>query len=200
MDEEFLSNCKDWCHRSWKFEDDKGTLSIQSPVAYGTLLVKILVRNNGTDLAQAAKIIDGCKLIKAGPRPGAAFDNTPPLSLSTFEGLSENATGVLELTARTLNGLPPINVTNPCAVEKELNAAGIRQGSYSKPAGVNLTAATNVALEAISNYQKTSAFFSLGNGWKRFTTVGLFGSDYVARAYVVAHGQESERLTESLYT
>jgi hypothetical protein len=179
--------------------EDKGTLCIQSPVAYGSLLVRILVRNNSTDLAQAVKIINGCKLIEAGPRPRAAFDKTPPLSLATFEGLPENATGVLELTARTLNGLPPINVTNPRAVDKELNVAGIHQGSYSKPTGVNLTAATNVALEAIANYEKTSAFFSLGNGWKRFTTVGLFGSDYVARAYVVAQGQLSERITESLY-
>jgi hypothetical protein len=178
---------------------DEAVLTIESPVAYGSVLIRILVRNNGTDLAQAQKIIEGCNLTKAGVPPRQTKEKIPPLTLATFSNLSNDATGVLQLTARTLRGSPPINVTNPEAIIKELNNAGISNGSYHTPAGVNLTAASDVALAALSTYAKTSSLKSLGNGWGVFSQSGLFSSDFIARAYVVTEGGESEVASESLY-
>lgn len=80
-----------------------------------------------------------------------------------------------------------------------MKTAGISEGSYHTPAGTNLTAATDAGLAALSAYAETSAFQWLGNGWVMFSHSGLFGSDYVARAYTVAEGGESEVTSESLY-
>jgi hypothetical protein len=90
-------------------------------------------------------------------------------------------------------------VTDPGAIIKELETAGISNGSYHARAGVNLTAASDVGLAALAAYAKTSAFQPQGNGWGIFTKSGLFGSDYIARAYVVTEGAESEMPSESIY-
>jgi hypothetical protein len=131
--------------------------------------------------------------------PRQTKEEIPPLTLATFANISNDPVGILELTARTLNGSPPINVTDPAAVVRELKIAGISEGSYNTPASVNLTAAANAGLAALSAYAKTSAFQSMGNGWVMFSQTGLFGSDYLARAYVVSVGGVSEVTSESLY-
>jgi hypothetical protein len=178
---------------------EEAKLTIESPVAYGSVLIRILVRNNGSDLAQAQKIIRGCNLTTAGVPHLQTKEKIPPLTLATFSNLSSDATGILQLTARTLKGSPPINVTDPGAIIRELESAGISNGSYHTPAGTNLTAASDVALAALSTYAKTSSFRSLGNGWGIFSQSGLFGSDFLARAYTVTEGGESEVPSESLY-
>jgi hypothetical protein len=100
---------------------------VDSPVAYGILLIRVLVRNNGSDLAQVREIIDSCKLTKAEGQPRLIDSDTPPLSLATFANISTASVpvGLLELMARTLDACPPFNVTNPASVVRELEAAGV---------------------------------------------------------------------------
>ena len=156
-------------------------MTIDSPVAYGTLLIRILVRNNGSDLAQVRKIIDSCNLTKAEGRPRLIDNDTPPLSLATFANIS-TASGLLELTARTLDACPPFNVTNLASVVRELEAAGVYRGSYYSPADVNLTASTNDASAALSASAATD-YLELNNGWVRLALQGLYGNNYLARAF-----------------
>jgi hypothetical protein len=125
---------------------------IDSPVAFGTLLIRVLVRNNGTDLTQAQQIIKACKLTKAKAPSYPDISGVAPLNVSIFANLSTKdlPLSILELTARTLKACPPFNVTNRRAVLKELAAAGITKGSYKPPSGINLTAIADYALATAS--------------------------------------------------
>jgi hypothetical protein len=90
--------------------------------------------------------------------------------------------GILELTARTLAASPPVNVTIPGAVIRELNEAGVYDGSYKEPAGINLT---TVATDTLSTATVSlDNIKTLNNGWAMYALQGLYGSNYVARAQV----------------
>lgn len=166
----------------WIPIEHKDTPTIDSPVAYGILVIRILVRDNGTDLAEVRQLLDGCDLTEVKcPPPG---DSVQPLSSAMFANLTDvsNATAILELTARTLDACPPINITNASSVVRELRAAGVYRGSYHSPANVNLTAALGYALTEVFALAETS-YVALNNGWLRLASQGLFGSDYISRAY-----------------
>lgn len=175
-------------------------MTIDSPVAYGTLLIRILVRNNGSDLAQVREIIDSCNLTKAEGRQRLLDTDIPPLSLATFANISAASVpvGLLELTARTLDTCPPFNVTNPASVVRELEAAGVYGSSYHSHADVNLTASTNDALAALSASAATN-FLELNNGWVRLVLQGLYSNNYLARAYVAATGYLALVESEVIY-
>jgi hypothetical protein len=174
--------------------------TIDSPVAYGILLIRILVRNKGSDLAQVRELIDSCNLTKAEGRPRWIDNDTLPLSLATFANISTASIPVrlLELTARTLDACPPFNVTNPASVVRELEAAGVYRSSYYSPADVNLTASTNDALAALSASAATD-FLKLNNGWVRLALQGLYGNNYLARAFVAATGYLALVESEVIY-
>ena len=167
---------------SWPPIEQKDTPTIDSPVAYGILVIRILVRNNGADLAEARQLLDGCDLTEVKCRPHGDF--VQPLSLAMFPNLTNvsNATTILELTARTLDACPPVNITNTSSVVRELRAAGVYGSSYHSPADVNLTAASVYALTEVFALLETG-YVTLNNGWLRLASQGLFGSDYISRAY-----------------
>jgi hypothetical protein len=175
-------------------------MTVNSPVAYGTLLIRVLVRNNGSDLAQVREIINECNLTKAKGRPRLIDNDTSPLSLATFANISTASApvGLLKLTARTLEACPPFNVTNPASVVRELEAAGVHRGSYHSPADVNLTASTNDALAALSASAATD-FLKLNNGWVRLALQGLYGNNYLARAFAAANGYLALVESEVIY-
>jgi hypothetical protein len=188
--------------QSWKIRPcvEETAMIVDSPVAYGILLIRVLVRNNGSDLAQVREIIDSCKLTKAEGQPRLIDSDTPPLSLATFANISTASVpvGLLELMARTLDACPPFNVTNPASVVRELEAAGVYGGSYHSPADVNLTASTNDALATLSASTATY-FLELNNGWVRLALQGLYGNNYLARAFVAATGYLALVESEVIY-
>jgi hypothetical protein len=195
-----------WLQR-WKIwpSVEEPALIIDSPVAYGILLIRILVRNNGSDLAQAREIINSCNLTKVEGQPQLIDNNTLPLSLATFANITfantsaaSASVSLLELTARTLNASAPFNVTNPASVVSELEAAGVYEGSYHRPANVNLTALTNVGLAALSASAATD-FLKLNNGWIRLALQGLYGNNYLARAFVASTGYLALVESEVIY-
>jgi hypothetical protein len=171
-------------------------MTIDSPVAYGILLIRILVRNNGTDLAAVRQIIDSCSLTKGEIRNSTV----QPLSLATFANISNMSlpVGILELTARTLNASQPFSVTNPMAIVRELKEAGVYGGSYKESASVNLSTTAIDALTAVTTVANTS-FQTLNNGWTRFTLQGLYGSNYVARAQIAYSGYLALVSSETIY-
>jgi hypothetical protein len=179
---------------------EKNEMIIDSPVAYGTLLVRVLVRNNGSDLTQAQKIIESCNLTKAEGEPGCVDADIPPLSLETFANISTGniPQGLLVLAARTLDACPPFNVTNPASVVSELEAAGVYGGSYHSYSNVNLTTSINDALAAISA-STTTYFQELNNGWVQLAFQGLYGNNYLARAFVSVNDYLALVKSETLY-
>lgn len=175
-------------------------MTIESPVAYGTLFIRILVRNNGTDLMKVRQIIDRSSLTKAETSKPPAGRTILPLSVATFANISTMslARGILELTARTLDASLPINVTNPGAVVRELHKAGVYENSYKQPAGINLTAIADDALTMLTSSSNSNTQ-TLNNGWFQYALQGLYGSNYVARAQVAMAGTFFSVPSEALY-
>jgi hypothetical protein len=175
-------------------------MTIDSPVAYGTLFIRILVRNNGTDLMKVREIIDRSSLKKTETSKPPAGSTIQPLSVATFAHISNMSLprAILELTARTLDASPPINVTNPGAVVKELHEAGIYEDSYSQPAGINLTATADDALSTLMSPSNSDSQ-ALNNGWFQYAIQGLYGSNYLARAQVALAGTFFSVPSEVIY-
>ena len=144
---------------------------MDSPAAYGLILVRILVKNNSTDLAHVHPLIDGCKLSN-----GRAHVNhgVKPLSLALFSNISASnlAYSILELTARTEKAVHPFNVPHPESVAAELAVTGVRDHSYHEVTDVNLTLAEDEATTAVERYSQ-SAFTTLNNGWITWKVQGL---------------------------
>jgi hypothetical protein len=179
---------------------EKAEMRIDSPVAYGTLLIRVLVRNNGSDLAHAQEITKSFNLTKAEGEPVFHDTKIPPLSLATFANVSTAniPEGVLALTARTLDACPPFNVTHPSSVVRELEAAGVYGGSYHSHSDVNLTASMNDALAAVSA-ATTTDFQELNNGWVQLVLQGMYGNHYLARAFVAINGYLALVKSETIY-
>lgn len=155
------------------------------------------MKNNSTDLAHVHQLIDGCKLSKGRAHPNQGIE---PLSLALFSNISASnlAYSILELTARTEKAVPPFNVPHPESVAAELAVAGVRDYSYHEVTGVNLTLAEDEAITAVESYSE-SAFTTLNNGWITWKVQGLYGSNYLARAFTFAGGAEFLVTTEAIY-
>jgi len=158
------------------------------------------VKNNGTDLTHVQQLIDNCTMEKAAELPPTSPEVVLPLTLAQFAIVSVLSfpRNILELTALTLDASPPFNVSSPAAIVRELKEAGVHGGSYNTPNNVNLTATSNDASGAVAAYQE-AAFKLLNNGWAVLSPQGLYGSNYVARAFVAVSGYLALVPSEALY-
>jgi hypothetical protein len=84
---------------------------------------------------------------------------------------------------------PPFNISHQSEEDLRLTLAkaGIHNGTYTQPYGVNLTAAYESALSSIE--AQTPEFTKPFNeGWARNVPQGLYGDNYADRAAVAAGG------------
>lgn len=177
---------------SWKQQQYSSTSvvtgkNIYSPVAYGTILVRILVKNNGTDLDQAQQLIDSYDLAEISG--SKAHQGVAPLNSSLFAGLSTTdvAGTILNLIARTQAACFPFTATNPISVIETLASAGIYNGTYHNVSGVDVATAAEEAMTAIKQYPETGLNV-LNNGWESYSVQGIYENDFVARSYVAETG------------
>jgi hypothetical protein len=136
---------------------------ITSPTVIGTLLVRVEVKNNSTDLADVDSYLLNSTLTSINPRT----PSLPALTLTDFANLSNTtALSTLQLTARLESRAAPETALFQAAVPAILALAGICNGSYSQPASVNLTLASALANASASAFiNAPSSYPSLGNGW-----------------------------------
>jgi hypothetical protein len=163
---------------------------IFSPTTYGTLLVRDLVKNNGSDLIYVQNLVKKAKLTEI-PRKKITGHEAVPLTNATFTGYYEAGTNVplaiMDLLVKLAPANPPINKSDTQHVYNKLRAAGIRHDTYMTPTGVNLSLAYSEVEASINSYA-TSSVQSLGNGWVRNVPQGTYGSNYLDRALVAAIG------------
>jgi hypothetical protein len=183
-----------------------------SPTTFGVILVRALLKNNGSDLAYVQNLIQQCKLSTV-PRPS----KRKPLSVATFRGVSPNETTltletiqllatvplvmtILQLTAAFAPENPPWNVSSSESetVYRQLAAAGIRNGSYTPVPGVNLTLAADAAFTTIVHVARIDQVL-LNNGWERNSPAGIYGSDYAERANVGIELNGEQTIDQALY-
>jgi hypothetical protein len=98
---------------------------------------------------------------------------------------------VLGLPAAFQSSNPPELALETRPVAAALAAAGISNGTYTPPSGLNLTLANDTALlEAAAAAVAPGDFVLLGNGWSMVTPnmTGNFGADYGLRTAVARSG------------
>ena len=173
---------------------------INSPTTQGSLLVRVLVRNNGSDLSYVQSVLQKSTL-KPVPRQTTHGHAGAPLSKTTLAGFVKNTNtslAIMELLAQLAPANPPLNTSDIKHVDYELERVGIYKGQYKPPSGVNLTLAyadLNTTLEAYV----AAGFRNLGNGWVTNDPQGIYYSNYVDRDIVALFGYLEQVENQALY-
>ncbi len=175
---------------------------INFPTTYGSLLIRILLRNNMTDVAIVQHIQSQIKLSPVNRTDVKA--RAPSLSLDLLNGSLSGSPDeqVLQRTARIYPYNHPELRDNVANVTAILKLAGLRNGIYSQPQSVNLTAAATAAgLGLVKNLYDASNRQDLGNNWTQFipSLSGNFPTDFFARAYIAFSGYLQLVSSEALY-
>ena len=164
---------------------------INFPTTYGAILNRYLLRNNRTDLQAVYALQNQSSLLEIN-RTGAGNYEAPPLSLSLFGNSSSSPTAEEQLDnlARLTPYSPPEVVANQTTVIEILACAGLRKGKYTKPSGVNLTAAATTANQTIISSLHGDIFLPVNDGWTEELRAnqGDFHSDYIERAVIAYTG------------
>lgn len=189
--------------KTWGFEESNNKEYqgyINSPTGNGIFLTRIEVKNNNTDISVVEGYLN-CTNLSPIPRgSGHSVPESPPLTPATFAGLQglsmEQQT--LQLTARLQAANPPFNVTDAALIEATLSAAGIRNGTYHQPAGINLEKANTLADAEIGVYSKTGRQL-LSDQWARYNLQGLYGSNFAARALLAQIGYLNLQESQAIY-
>ncbi|MCJ1387052.1 hypothetical protein MMC17_010181 [Xylographa soralifera] len=189
---------------------------VDFPTTYGSILIRILLRDNTTDvpIVQAIqKQISVFSVERCDSSRPQAPTLTPALlnsSLNTttaallFPGSLDATTVVqlLNLTARLSAYDPPENTSETSSVNGQLALAGLHYGIYTPPAGTNLTLASLLADKSLTtSIQAPSLYKSFGNNWRTFISAasGNFHSYYAARAFIAWSGYLELVQYEALY-
>ncbi|KAF2807740.1 uncharacterized protein BDZ99DRAFT_464651 [Mytilinidion resinicola] len=187
------SNCDDDC------EGYEGCIT--SPTPIGTILVRIEVKNNSTDVAEVNSYFSKVSLTSINPR----IPSFPALTLADFDNLSNNtAVSTLELTARLESRSPPETAHFQAAVPPILALAGITNGHYKKPASVNLTRASELVNASVAAFTNTPGSYpDLGNGWSILNNSysGTFesGTAIIPRTLIAIALYLQNKATNALY-
>ncbi|KAK6391194.1 hypothetical protein LTR65_004653 [Meristemomyces frigidus] len=152
---------------------------ITAPTPIGTLLVRVEVKNNGTDLTHVDSYLSKSTLVPINPRT----PSDAALTMDDFANLSN---------------------TTAAAVPAILALAGICNGSYSQPASINLTLASALANASASAFTNApSSYPTLGNGWSCLNNSysGTFdsGTAIVPRALIAASLYLQNTADQALY-
>ncbi|KAK6835471.1 hypothetical protein RU639_001731 [Aspergillus parasiticus] len=172
--------------QSEEYEDCRGLRGwINAPTPYGAILARLVVKNNGTDLDKIHAIQDQ---IHISTVPRKRTQKIPPLTVSMLNSSlsSDPATRIMQMTARFAPHNPPRNISDLARVNRNLNAAGIRDGVY-RPQVRNLTAAAVTAAATVSKaFALPANHIDFDNDWQSVsdTAQGDFNTNYEMRAFV----------------
>ncbi|KAI1603935.1 hypothetical protein PtrCC142_003897 [Pyrenophora tritici-repentis] len=180
----------------------KGVVSYAT--TYGIMLGRILVRQNTTeDIATIRNYQDQIflkKIPRTQSQPFAA--QAPRLSreLINTSNATDRVTGYLDLLAKIGQFNQPDVISDRYRVASKLGLAGIADGIYSPPSGINLTAATIAANASISAAYSQN-LIDVGNNWviPKMKCQGIFGLEYGCRAYRALRGYLGLVQSENLF-
>ncbi|KAL1796002.1 hypothetical protein ACET3X_006226 [Alternaria dauci] len=174
---------------------------IKSPTAYGGIMLRIVLKNNTTDVDEVKTIQSHIK-ITIIEREGESIAPALTLSLLGDGQLSPAAlllpfnfsvaqtTQTLQLLAKLHPSNPPMERSDLDRVNYMLAAAGIRDGDYTAPAGLDHAQIYSIMGEDFLSLLDPSSHAFNQNGW--FTLLpsmsGSFGIQYTARAYIAWFG------------
>jgi hypothetical protein len=160
---------------------------------YGQSIIRIVTDNSTSDLSLVHTLQDA---LSVRPIPRLSDPPAPPFNLSIFQDpyfRSTNTSSLPEAVLRLTAALAPLNPPSApqesACVAAALALAGCQNGTWTPPAGTNLTAAvesTNASVSSLlADPESTS---SPGNGWTLLAPelIGNYGTNYVARFFVAS--------------
>lgn len=174
---------------------------IDSPTLDGTLLIRVELKNNGTDLTDVNNYINSIQLNGTNKHS----PTMSPLVPADFTNLSTSfPEQALQLTARLADRNPPQNQSIAKVVPSILEYAGIVNGAYQTPPSVNLTQAyTLLNSTLVKFYTSPDSKDEFANGWAVLspTYIGSYenGTDVVVRAFVAETGYLANTPDQSIY-
>ena len=169
---------------------------INSPTTYGVILIRLALNSTNIDAVHVYQNQTTAQNVSSTAPVGA------PYLLNSLQKLQshQNDTGATPNTTEAIMGLlaaftpynPPLYNDQVCSVDNMLLAAGISNGTYTTPAGVDLGAANATAEETIQH----SLYFPgrmtiFANSWSMVSTPYMspdFGANYDVRAIVARTG------------
>lgn len=180
------------------------------PTIYGLVVPRILVRDNTADLATARKLQDQIR-VQIVPRAGLRLGprlTTELLGDGALEPLSRKGPGslgreavedLLEVVARVDPFNRPADPVDGSAVTKILGEAGLANGEYDPPRGVDFARANRLVNKALLETEKLLQPY--GSGWFDFPAKysGDFGNFYAVRSRVAFHGYGQLVQSEAIY-
>ncbi|KAL6837405.1 hypothetical protein V8C40DRAFT_279294 [Trichoderma camerunense] len=189
--------------KTWGFEKSNNKEYqgyIDSPTGNGVFLTRIEVKNNNTDVMVVEGYLNGTNMSPIPRESGDPIPESPPLTPATFAALEGLSTPqqTLELTARLQAANPPFNVTDVAFIDATLFAAGIHNGTYHQPAGVDLEKANSLADAEIGVYTQAGRQL-LGNQWARYNLQGLYGNNFAARSLLAQIGYLNLQESQAIY-
>jgi hypothetical protein len=180
-----------------------GVINMSTP--YGQSIVRIVTDNSTSDLEVVHALQDQ---LSVRPVPRLSEPVAPAFNISMFSNPYYRATdstplpeAVLRLTA-ALAPLNPPSTPDAACVASALALAGCSNGTWTQPAGTNLTAAVASANASASALLADPASTDeVGNGWSLIAPdlIGTYGTNYVARYFVTDWGYLALSTDAALY-
>jgi hypothetical protein len=180
----------------------KGVVSYAT--TYGIMLGRILVRQNTTEDIATIRNYQDQTILRTVPRNLSQpfVVQAPRLSRNLIDtsNLTDRVTGYLELLAKIGQFNQPDVLSDRYRVASKLGLAGIADGVYSPPPGINLTAA-DIAANASMSAAYSQNLIDVGNNWviPKVKCQGIFGLEYSCRAYRALRGYLGLVQSENLF-
>ncbi|EUC27356.1 hypothetical protein COCCADRAFT_111926 [Bipolaris zeicola 26-R-13] len=180
----------------------KGVISYAT--TYGILLGRILVHQNTMSDIETIRSYQDQTFLRTVSRTMSQLFAAQALRLSRALIDTSNApnrvTGYLDLLAKIGQFNQPDVYADRYRVASKLGLAGIADGVYTPPPGINLTAAT-VAANASISAAYSQNLIDVGNNWviPKVECQGIFGTEYGCRAYRALRGYLGLVQSENLF-
>ncbi|CAN9356168.1 unnamed protein product [Alternaria alternata] len=183
------------------YGDSKYKGIIKSPTAYGGIMLRIVLKNNTTDVDEVKAIQSQIKMTtveRVGEPIASALtlsllgngQISPAAFLLPFNFSVAQTTQTLQLLAQLNEANPPVERSDLDRVNSTLAAAGINNGNYTAPAGLDYAQVYEIMSKEFMSLLDPSSHAFNQNGW--FTLLssmsGNFGIEYTARAYIAWFG------------
>lgn len=188
----------------WKGTLPKGMTEYKSPTSIVWLLGRIYCTGTPEDYAEVHKLQDEFKLV---PLSAYGKPYTPPPgkvdpSLDMLTAVRDQVNRMDALAYFTL--LCELMKTNPPASADEAYVArfgriGIVPGKDFDPSKLNVESASRVPKVGINRIIEHYKTLKTENGWHSATKTGIYGTDYLMRAFIAAIGLGANRPQDAIY-
>lgn len=184
---------------------------IRYPTIYGSIMARLVVKNNGTDLDEVHNLQAQFKT-RTNPRQKLAAPLTTELLgngalsvaalLLPYELSVSQITQTLQLLASVTDSNPPEQKEDVEIVTEALKNAGITGGEYTPPSGLNYTLISTQIFASIRTLLETPSNHPFSqNGWSLLlpSLSGDFHNEFVARTFISWFGYLQLKQDQALY-